>query len=274
MSKIIEQLMKVIVLLNEKGGVGKTTVSRHIAAGLAMKGHRVIFIDADAQGNATTLFNVPKSSGVYDLIIRDATWKNTLVGVAPSVYADTKDVPGEIYLLPSNVETGLIPMATSQTLLLAERLEELQGWADYVIVDTNPAPSMLHAMIFAAANYVIYPTKCEYLSLSGVADTRHHMQEINEQKRLYRMPEVKLLGIQPTMYDSRTKAHDYGLGLLCNEFGRKVWPALPTRTLWRDIEYAQHTKTVFNYKTEDYRAKAEVLQQVWALVERVEKGVA
>lgn len=266
--------MKVITLLNEKGGVGKTTVSRHVAAGLAIRGNRVLMIDADAQANSTRLFNLPQQSGVYDLIIRDAEWNQILKPVPSQVYAGNDACEGELFVLPSNMETSVIPMLTNDTLMLAERLQDLRDWADYVVIDTSPTPSMLHAMIFVATDYVIYPTKCEYLSLIGVSETRQHMEALNEQKHKFGLPSVHLLGIQPTMYDVRTNAHDYGLSLLRKEFGRKVWPALPTRTIWRDVEYADSSTTIFGYDAPDRRAKAEVLEQAWAMVDRIETGVA
>lgn len=262
--------MKVITLLNEKGGVGKTTLSRHVAAGLAIKGWRVVLIDADAQANSTSQFQLAEEPGLYDLLKRDAEWATWLRLVNPVIYGP--DSTGELHVLPSNVETRLIPMAIDDVSLLRDRLQDLDGWADYVVIDTAPTPSLLNSMIYLATDYMIYPTTCEMLSLEGLKKSIDRLDMLNHNRQMYGLPEATMLGIQPTLYDVRTNAHDYGLGLVLAEFKRKAWPALPTRTIWRDAAYAQ--KTIFAYETHDRRAKAVTLEETWALVERVERGMA
>lgn len=264
--------MNVITLLNEKGGVGKTTVSRHVAAGLAMRGGRVVVIDADAQANCTTQFQVAEANGVYELLVHDADWSDVLRPVAPGAYAGAMGSAGELWVLPSNIETRLIPMAIDDTTLLNERIQELQDWADWVVIDTSPTPSLLHGMIYISTDYMVYPTMCELMSLEGLAKSVQRLETLNKTKQAVGLKDAELLGIQPTMYDPRTNAHDYGLGLVVEQFKRKAWPAIPTRTIWRDAAFAR--KTVMAYETKDHRAKAEVLEQVEALVQRVVKGVA
>ncbi|GAB4527938.1 MAG: AAA family ATPase [Anaerolineae bacterium] len=264
--------MNVITLLNEKGGVGKTTVSRHIAAGLAIKGARVVLLDADAQANSTSQFQLEEENGMYELLVHDAEWSDVLRPVPLTAYAGPEGPAGELVILPSNVETRLIPMAIDDTTLLNERIQELKGWADYVVIDTSPTPSLLHGMIYMATNYMIYPTTCELLSLEGLNKSVGRLEVLNRNKQAYGLPEAHFMGVQPTMYDPRTNAHDYGLGLVVGEFKRRVWPAIPTRTIWRDAAFAR--KTVFAYDTKDSKAKEEVENQVWAMVDRVTKGVS
>lgn len=264
--------MNIVTLLNEKGGVGKTTISRHIAAGLAMGGQRVVVIDADAQANCTSQFQVPESGGLYELLVHDAEWNAVTHAVDPAVFAGSEQCAGELYILPSNVETRVIPMLIDDTLRLHERIQELDGWADVVVIDTSPTPSLLHGMIYIATDWMVYPTMCELLSLEGLRKSVMRLEALNKNKRAHGLPEAQLMGIQPTMYDVRTNAHDYGLSLLVENFKRKAWPAIPTRTIWRDAAFAQ--KTVFAYDTKDHKAKTEVEQQVWALVQRVQKGMS
>lgn len=78
--------MKIITLLNEKGGVGKTTIATHIAAGLAVRGMRVLLVDADPQGHATVSLGLQKEPGLYDLLVRDATFKSVLRFIPPKAY--------------------------------------------------------------------------------------------------------------------------------------------------------------------------------------------
>ena len=79
--------MRVITLLNEKGGVGKTTLAIHIAAGLSLRGYTVVLVDADPQGNATTALGLAKEPAVHDLIVRNASWRDSLRTVHPDVYS-------------------------------------------------------------------------------------------------------------------------------------------------------------------------------------------
>lgn len=263
--------MHTITLLNEKGGVGKTTLARHIAAGLAIKGQRVVLVDADAQANSTTQFQLAEENGLYELLVHDAEWQKLLRPVSPAIYAGA-DTTGHLLVLPSNVETRLIPMAIDDMTLLHERLSELRGWADTVVIDTSPTPSLLHGMIYIATDWMLYPTQCERLSLEGLKKSVERLAVLNRNKQVIGLPQAQLLGVQPTMYDVRTNAHDFGLGLLREQFHRQAWNALPTRTIWRDAAFAQ--KTVFAYDTPDRMAKDKVLNEVWALVARVEQGVA
>lgn len=256
--------MKIITLLNEKGGVGKTTLATHVAAGLTIRGNRVVLIDADAQGHATTSFAMPKEPGLYNLLARDAEWENELrVPLSETITKGT--LQGDLYVLPSNVETRVIPMVIDDALLLRERVAELE--ADYVVIDTSPTPSMLHAMIYFTTDYILYPTECEALSLDGLNGSIAHMRAINKQRVANGMPEIQLLGIQPTMYRTNTNAHDEGLRLLTSTFKRQAFPAIPQRTIW--VEGAWARQMLFAYAP-DHEATIEAS----ALVERVRKGVA
>lgn len=262
--------MKVITLLNEKGGVGKTTTAIHVAAGLAQRGHRVVLVDSDAQANATALCQVKSENGLYELLVHDAEWRNVLRVVPSDVYSNSRD-RGTFAILPSNIETRVIPMIVDDPSLLNERIDELRDYTDYVIFDTSPTPSLLHGMIYMATDYMVYPTKCEYLSIDGLAKGVGRLELLNKNKRHVGLPEAQLLGIQPTMYDARTNAHDYGLSLIVKEFKRKAWPAIPVRTIFRDASWA--CKTIWTYESDDRRGQAELIQIMDAMVNRVLTGV-
>lgn len=257
--------MNTLTLLNEKGGVGKTTLAVHIATGLAIKGAKVALLDMDAQANATKSLRLKESPNVYQLIVREDEWADLLVKPDPTYWAGDVDVQGELMVLTGNVETRLIPMAVSDAMALRGRLDELRNYVDVVVIDTAPTPSMLHAMILFATDAVLYPTECESLSLDGIQKTLEHVGKLNRDRNTKKLGEVEMLGIQPTMY-GRTSAHDYGLGLMASTFKNRLYPAIPRRTVWTEASY--HSKTIFAYAP-DSIACAEA----WALVERVEKGM-
>lgn len=257
--------MKVLTLLNEKGGVGKTTLSVHIAAGLAIRGARVALLDMDAQANATKSLGLVESPNVYQLLVREDEWADLLVKPNPSYWAGEMEVLGKLFVLTGNVETRLIPMAIGDVMTLRNRLDELEGHVDVVVIDTAPTPSMLHAMILHATDGVIYPTECEALSLDGIQKTIVHVGALNTQRNTKALGEVAMLGIQPTMY-GRTSAHEHGLSLMADTFKNRLYPAIPRRTVWTEASY--HNKTIFAYAP-DSIASAEA----WALIDRVEKGL-
>lgn len=252
--------MKTIALINEKGGVYKTTLATTIAAGFAIRGSRVVLIDADPQANATLSLGLKEAPGLYDLLIRDAEFEDVTHTAVPAVYGH--QVAGELYVIPSNVETRGIPIMKPNPLLIHERLQELEGWADLVVFDTAPTPSLIHAAIYLAADGIIFPTNCTHLSLDGLAKSILHKDSAQSQRSAEGMGEIKTMGIVPTGYRSQTTAHDIGIQQLVQEFKRLVWPAMPMRTIWEQASWAG--ESIFRFAPDDVAAT-----EAWALVDRV-----
>ena len=101
--------MKVITLLQEKGGVGKTTLAVHVAAGLAVRGARVLLVDADAQGTATSSLGLAPEPGLYNLMVRNMAFQDVVKLVQPEIYEPPNDHSrGNLFMLPGNLETRLI----------------------------------------------------------------------------------------------------------------------------------------------------------------------
>ncbi|HRF96440.1 MAG TPA: AAA family ATPase, partial [Aggregatilineales bacterium] len=148
--------MKTISLVNEKGGVGKTTLAVHLAAGFAMRGYKVLLIDCDPQANATRQLQVDESPALHDLIVRHAPWK-TLLKIAPQQAWLPSDgmTSGKLYVLPGNVETRAISTLTDDVMALRERQQELDGVIDIVINDTAPTPSLFHSMVYLATDFFL-----------------------------------------------------------------------------------------------------------------------
>lgn len=259
--------MKVITFLNEKGGVGKTTLSTHVAAGLAIKGHRVLLIDGDAQANATTQMGIRPRGGLYNVIVKDdAEWKDTLTTTANMVWRQGYDKVGELYVLPGNIETRAIPLVTDNTRALHDRLDELDGHLDYVIIDTSPSPSLTHAMFYIASDYVVIPTEAHALSIAGVANTIKRIKEINVQRQAHGFKPLELLGIAINKLRMNTNAHHTGIAFITEKLGKdKLLPFIMDRTVWRDREY--QNQTMFTYAPDDV-ATAEI----WEFVNALEAG--
>lgn len=260
--------MHVITLLNEKGGVGKTTLATHIATGLAVKGYRVIVIDADPQGHATLSLGMKKDPGLYDLLVREASFREVLKRVPEEYYAvPEQKVEGVLYVIPSNVETRAIPMMTSDGMIVLKRLNEIKDAVDIVLFDTSPTPSLLHASIYMATHSIVYPTECEYLSLDGLVQSLSHKEQLQPTRKQWGLSSIEIMGIVPMKYRSSTVLHKRNLESLRKQFGNKVWKPLALRTIWGEASLMR--RPVFNLAP-DSKAASEV----WQMVSRVEESLA
>jgi chromosome partitioning protein len=236
--------MKIITLLNEKGGVGKTTVATHIAAGLAIRGKRVILVDADPQGHATIAFGLAKEPGFYDLIVRNAPFQDVLRPVPPerfNIPDEAANTKGQLLLVPSNIETRSIAGNISDAFTVIKRFNQLRNAIDYVVFDTSPTPSLLHSSIYMATDGIIYPTKCEAWSFDGLRESFNHKDQFSPIRQQYNLSEIRVLGIVPTMYRGKTLEHQDNLRRLQETFGELVWKPLPVRTIWAEVASARRT---------------------------------
>lgn len=261
--------MKVITLLNEKGGVGKTTLATHLSMGLSAQGHNVLLVDADAQGHATIRCGFPKAAGLYDLLIRDGEWSELVRTVDPKRYKVDTWKPGQMYVLPSNKETKNIASTTNDGAVFARRLEELRdtGQVDLVIVDTSPTPSLLHATFFVASDYLLMPTELLFSSFDGLVESIKSKQGADGgRKKFYELPPIQILGIVPMKYRADTKEQADNFAKLKQQFGSLVWSPIPQRTLWTETE-----GTALPVWKLDNNSKAS--DECWSLIQQVEKNI-
>jgi chromosome partitioning protein len=196
---------RIFTVANQKGGVGKTTTAVNLAAALSMGGLKVLLIDLDPQGNASTAFGIDRvnTAGIYDVLINDLPMANAAVKVAnfPFLEAITanSDLAGaEIQLVPA-VAREFRLQAALQTFLTAK--QNAGQRFDYVFIDCPPSLGLLTINALAAADEVLVPIQCEYYSLEGLSLLLETLGEV--QKRLN--PKISLTTIVLTMFDSRTR---------------------------------------------------------------------
>lgn len=256
--------MKIITLLNEKGGVGKTTLAVHLAAGLAILGYRVVLVDADPQGHATLSVGARKEPGLYDLLVRGEAFKDVVKVVPPDRYQMPEQPPrGNFYLIPSNVETRSIPIQISDAFVIEDRFRELEGTIDVVVFDTSPTPSLLHGAIYLATDAIIYPTKCEFLSFDGLVESLTHREAIQPTRSRWGLGSLEVMGIVPMMYRAGTVVHQENLNNLKTRYGKLVWPEVPMRTIWAEAS----TLGQMLYR---FAPESAATRDAWGIVNRVE----
>jgi chromosome partitioning protein len=259
--------MHTITLINEKGGVGKTTLAIHIAAGLALRGYRVVLADADAQGHATVSLGLQKAPGMYDLLVRGAPFRDVLRSAdADRFVPENSTCKGQLYVIPSNVETRSIPIQISDAFAVVDRFRELENLVDVVIFDTSPTPSLLHGSIYLATDAILYPTKCEYLSFDGLIESFTHRDMMQSTRARWGLSNIQVMGIVPVMYRAGTLVHQENLNKLKERYGDKVWPEIFMRTGWAEAS----TMGMLVYR---FAPEGRATRDAWRVVNRVEMEI-
>lgn len=277
--------MKTLTIGNEKGGVGKTLFAVHIAAGLALRGKRVLLIDTDAQGNATRSMGLEKYPGFYDWLVRGADPTKVIAPIHPAVYGCAGDVPpltphelasldlddqatrlhqrgleaSRLHVIGSNIESYMIASAIGDETLFARRLGELADCYDYAIVDTAPTPTLLHAAIYRGTEYILYPTVPEFLGLDGLQESLLRLRGV----RQLNGGQVQVAGILPNKFRATTLEHQENLKLLEQHFGEKIWPAVPLAIVWAET-------SSFGLPIFVHAPGHEATLALWEILDRVE----
>jgi chromosome partitioning protein len=217
-------LPRVIAIANQKGGVGKTTTSVNLGASLAELDYRVLVVDLDPQGNATTGLGINArnlQSSVYDVIMSNAAIEDC---VEPTSLKNLFVAPATIDLAGAEIE--LVP-AFSRELKLRRALEEVRDEYDYVLIDCPPSLGLLTVNGLAAADDVIVPIQCEYYALEGLSQLIRNVTLV----RTNLNPKLDVRGIVLTMYDARTKLADQVEQEVRGHFGRRVYQTVVPRTV-------------------------------------------
>lgn len=216
-------MAKVVSIANQKGGVGKTTSSINLSAALAKKGKKVLLIDADPQGNATSGLGVEQEieKSIYDVIINEIS--------IDEVIKDTKIK--KLKVCPSNInlagaEVELVSLM-SREHRLKERIDEIKGEYDYIFIDCPPSLGLITLNAFTASDSVLIPVQCEYYALEGLGQL---INTINLVRR-HLNKTIEIEGAVLTMYDARTNLSNQVVKEVKRYFEDRVYKTVIPRNI-------------------------------------------
>jgi chromosome partitioning protein len=220
----LRPLPRVIAVANQKGGVGKTTTAVNLGAGLAELGFRVLIVDLDPQGNATTGLGINQRNlehSVYDVLLHDVALDDC---VEPTAVRNLFVAPATIDLAGADIE--LVP-AFSRELRLRRAIEALDDSFDFTIIDCPPSLGLITVNGLAAATEVLVPIQCEYYALEGLGQLLKNVNLVTGNLN----PTLEVSAIVLTMYDSRTKLAEQVADEVRTHFGDRVCRMVIPRTV-------------------------------------------
>jgi chromosome partitioning protein len=235
---------RVFTVANQKGGVGKTTTAVNLAAALAQSGARVLVIDLDPQGNASTALGVEHRSdtaSVYDVIINDAPMRD-VVQSSPE-FAGLWCVPATIHLAGAEIElVSLVAREQRLRTALDTYLGELDEHFHYVFIDCPPSLGLLTINAFVAAREVLIPIQCEYYALEGLSQLLNNIKLIERHLN----PKLAVSTILLTMYDGRTNLANQVVDEVREHFPKQALQTLIPRSV-RISEAPSYGQSVISY---------------------------
>lgn len=234
-----QQKPRIIAIANQKGGVGKTTTAVNLATALAANHMKVLLVDIDSQGNASTGLNISRNNEqptVYDLLVNDIGASRAVV---PTIVPGLDLIPASVHLAGAELE---LLEADNREFRLGTAFEDLDDHYDYILIDCPPALGLLTLNALCAAHSVLVPLQCEFYALEGLS----HLVRTIERIRRSLNPTLEIQGVVLTMFDRRNNLSDMVAADVREHFGEKVYNTVIPRNV-RVSEAPSYGKPVLLY---------------------------
>lgn len=242
---------RTIAIANQKGGVGKTTTAINLSSSLAAKGKKVLLIDADPQGNATSGFGVEKNdleNTVYELLLSECSIKECIL---------SEVIPG-VSIVPSNVNLAATEIeligVDKKEFILKNEIDWVKDKFDFIMIDCPPSLNLLTINAMTTADSVLVPIQCEFYALEGLSQLIHTVNLVKERLN----PDLDMEGVVFTMYDSRTNLSMQVVENVKNHFKQNVYNTVIPRNI-RLAEAPSYGMPIGMYDSRSAGAEAYML---------------
>ena len=238
---------RIIALANQKGGVGKTTTSINLGACLAKLGQKVLLIDADAQGNATSGLGIRKAdikADVYDVLVNEVPMTDVIIHTSRK---NLDIVPATIQLSGAEIE---LTSQMAREKRLADAVVPIRESYDYILIDCPPSLGMLTINAFTACDTILIPVQSEYYALEGLSQLLNTIQLVQKHFN----PNLKIEGVLLTMLDARTNLGNEVVEEVKRFFKDKVYQTIIPRNV-RLSEAPSHGMSIIDYDPSSRGAK-------------------
>lgn len=230
---------RVMAVINQKGGVGKSTTVINLSACLGESKKKVLVIDFDPQGNSTSGYGVEKEElehDIYDVILHEYPIEDVIMETCED---NVFIAPATIQLATAEIE---LVTAMARESVLKDAIASIRDEFDYILIDCPPSLGLLTINALIAANSLLIPIQCEYYALEGVAKLLESMQMVKRRMN----PELEIFGVLMTMYDSRTTLSKQVVDEVQNYFGKKMFKTIIPRNV-KLSEAPSHGMPVIQY---------------------------
>ena len=230
---------RVIAVINQKGGVGKSTTVINLSACLGENKKKVLVVDFDPQGNSTSGYGIEKEElehDIYDVILHDYPIEEAIMETCES---NVFIVPATIQLATAEIE---LVTAMARESVLKDAISKVEDEFDYVLIDCPPSLGLLTINALIASNSLLIPIQCEYYALEGVAKLLESMQMVKRRMN----PDLEIFGVLMTMFDSRTTLSKQVVDEVREYFGKKMFNTIIPRNV-KVSEAPSHGMPVVQY---------------------------